>query len=153
MTALLTAAALLLAQPAAVDDWRAETTARVITGDATFMAETMMAKAAMGHGFIDDWRDWPGWLESRGFAGAVALNRAGDIGRAVWLDGPNGLEGPFFVADCAGRDAYAWRVAAGRVVEVDWQTAQAWGMNDLVPVTVWLVMPLSLMFEGPHRPE
>jgi len=154
MTALLTAAALLLAQTdAPIDDWRAQTVAAQLQGDATYMAPTMMAKAAMGHGYIADWRDWPGWLESRGYAGAIALNRAGDLGRTVWLVGPDGIIRRVFVADCAGRDAYAWRVKNGRIAEVDWMTARAWGMNDLVPVTVYFEFPAWLLFQGPHRPE
>jgi hypothetical protein len=64
--------------------------------------------------------------------GMVALADARHLGKRVWLDGPQGLEGPFLTTDCGKF------LTPGRILEVDWQTARRWGMRGPLPVTVFV---------------
>lgn len=62
--------------------------------------------------------------------GYIALVRAGDINRRVWMKMPDGsVEGPYLVADCAGRNHVARLLGIGWGVDVDWETAQRWEMK------------------------
>jgi len=62
--------------------------------------------------------------------GYIALVRAGDINRRVWMQMDDGtVEGPYLVADCAGRNHVARLLRIGWGVDVDWQTAQRWEMK------------------------
>ncbi len=62
--------------------------------------------------------------------GTVALLDAGQLGRRVWLQAPGRPpEGPFLVVDCAQQAHRAALLAQGWVVDVDWATAQRWGMR------------------------
>lgn len=50
--------------------------------------------------------------------------------RRVWLQRPGrDVEGPFLVVDCAQRNHRAALIERGWVVDVDWETAQRWGMR------------------------
>ena len=69
--------------------------------------------------------------------GMVSLLRAGDIGRRVWIGRAGGREGPFLVVDCSEEDRYVLRKGRHDVVEVDWATAQRWGMRGRIRVTVY----------------
>jgi hypothetical protein len=131
--------AVLLA--AVLVSWQEPTVVGVLEGVATYYAEGVMAHVAVHRGEIPDPALYPAFLADRGLVGAVALNRAGDLGRAVWLDGPQGIEGPFLVLDCAQRDHYEDREARGHIVEVDWATAQRWGMAGPVAVDVYFRDP------------
>lgn len=69
--------------------------------------------------------------------GYVALLRAGDLDRRVWIRRPGHLEeGPFWVIDVAGRKDIAHLLARGWVVDVDYATARRWGMRGPIQVTV-----------------
>lgn len=116
--------------------WGIPTSEELVEGQATYYAEGVMAKVAVNRGYIADVADYRAWLEREGLVGTVALNAAGDLGRWVYLEGPQGVEGPFLSIDCAQRDHYVDRVRRGRVVEVDWWTAQRWGMRGPVAVRV-----------------
>lgn len=70
--------------------------------------------------------------------GAVALLRAGDIGRKVWLQPPGGEPvGPFLVVDCARRQDVMPLLARNWVVDISYELGQIWGMvRPLENVTV-----------------
>jgi hypothetical protein len=62
--------------------------------------------------------------------GTVALLRAGDIGRKVWLQPPGGEPvGPFQVIDCARRQDVQPLLDRNWVVDVSFEVGQYWGMN------------------------
>ncbi len=62
--------------------------------------------------------------------GSVALLRAGDIGRRVWLQPPGGDPvGPFLVVDCARRQDVLPLLQRNWVVDVSFEVGQHWGMN------------------------
>ena len=127
---------LILSSPAPAaspNDWREPTEATRLQGLATYMAPGVMELAAENTGRSLD-----------GVIGGVALNRAGDIGRLVWIERAGRYYGPLRVVDCAQAGPhYEAREALGRVVEVDFQLAAEWGTLEIgpTPVTVWLVEP------------
>lgn len=129
---------LLAAGPSTLGHWGQPTPDPILAGQATFMAPGRMAEVAVTRGYIAHPDDYPAWLDAQGLVGAVALNRAGDLGRTVWVTGPAGLEGPFLVLDCAQLAHYPAREARGLVLEVDHPTAARWGMRTFVNVVVWL---------------
>lgn len=62
--------------------------------------------------------------------GTVALLRAGDIGRKVWLQPPGGDPvGPFLVVDCARRQDVQPLLDRNWVVDVSYEVGRYWGMN------------------------
>ncbi len=71
--------------------------------------------------------------------GNVALLRAGDIGRKVWLQHPNGeLYGPFLVIDCAQRTDVPSLLDREWAVDVSWELSRDWRMDrPLAGVIVW----------------
>jgi len=88
-----------------------------LEGRATYYAPGLMETVAANRGYDLD-----------GYLGGVALNRKGDLGRAVWLEWDNAVEGPFLVVDCAQERHYHLREEQNRVVEVDAATARRhWG--------------------------
>jgi hypothetical protein len=69
--------------------------------------------------------------------GYVALLRAGDIDRRVWMQRPGEVvEGPFWVIDVAARHDIPSLLERDWVVDIDYETAMRWGMRGPVPVTV-----------------
>jgi len=90
-------------------------------------------------------------LDLSGYVGAVALNRQGDKGRAVWLEWEDGtIDGPFLVVDCAQRVGhFEDRERQRRVVEVswDWAVKKGFALVGPVPVKVWFVNPKKLEWE------
>ncbi len=69
--------------------------------------------------------------------GHVALLRAGDLNRRVWLQWADGtVEGPFLVVDVAAPQHIAQLLARNWVVDVDYPTAVRRGIVNPVPVTV-----------------
>jgi hypothetical protein len=79
--------------------------------------------------------------------GYIALLRAGDLNRRVWIQLADGsYEGPFQVTDVAARHDIPSLLRRGWVVDVDWGTARRWGMRGGVPVTI-LPDPPDLMNE------
>ncbi|MFN3980570.1 MAG: hypothetical protein ACK4SA_09325 [Caldilinea sp.] len=74
--------------------------------------------------------------------GRVALLRAGDIGRHVWIQvGDGAVEGPFQVLDVAGRHHIPDLLRRNWVVDVDYETAMRWGMRGPIEVTVYAEPP------------
>ena len=86
------------------------------TGLATFYASGMME-------YVEGYRHSQGQLPScPECVGTVALLRAGDIGRKVWLQSPDGERvGPFLVIDCARRQDVDPLVARGWAVDVSYE--------------------------------
>jgi hypothetical protein len=126
---------LLMAWPAQADDlapgyW--EPSPLPQTGLATYYAPGMMEYVA---GYRQTQGQLPACPEC---VGTVALLRAGDIGRKVWLQQTDGERvGPFLVIDCARRQDVDPLVARGWVVDVSYELGQAWAMNrPLAGVTV-----------------
>jgi hypothetical protein len=102
------------------------------TGLATYYAPGMME-------YVEGYRQTQGQLPACSeCVGTVALLRAGDIGRKVWLQQSDGERvGPFLVIDCARREDVAPLVARGWVVDVSYELGQGWAMNrPLAGVTV-----------------
>lgn len=102
------------------------------TGLATFYAAGLMEYV---DGYRRDLNQLPDCPEC---VGRVALLRAGDIGRRVWLQPPGGEPvGPFLVVDCARRQDVAPLVARAWAVDVSYELGQLWGMTrPLAGVTV-----------------
>lgn len=74
--------------------------------------------------------------------GYVATLRPGDLGRTLWLQRPGqAVEGPFLVVDYAAGEDFDRLRARGLVVEVDYETAQRWGIQR--PLQDVLVLPES----------
>lgn len=140
VTALLVVLALL--------DWWQPSPEQVKAGFATYYDPGVMARVATNRGYIDRPAEYRDWLGREGVVGAVALNRAGDLGRTVWIEGPEGFDGPFLVADCAQLSHYPGRQERERVVEVDWDTAVHWGIAGPVRVWIWFVDPSTLFSDG-----
>lgn len=110
-----------------------ERTSLPYTGLATFYAEGLMDYVQgyrLGLGQVDECPEC---------VGAVALLRAGDIGRKVWLQAPGGEPtGPFMVVDCARRKDYPRLLARGWAVDVSYELGRLWGMDaPLGDVTVF----------------
>ncbi len=102
------------------------------TGLATFYAAGLME-------YVDGYRSGLNQLpDCPECVGRVALLRAGDIGRKVWLQPPGGEPvGPFLVVDCARRQDVAPLVAREWAVDVSYELGQLWGMTrPLAGVTV-----------------
>lgn len=103
-------------------------------GLATFYARGMME-------YVVSYRQQHGQLPScPDCVGAVALLRAGDIGRKVWLQlpGSNEVAGPFLVVDCARREDVSMLVDRNWVVDVSYEVGQTWKMTGpLAGVIVW----------------
>jgi hypothetical protein len=91
----------------------------VSTGSAVFYAPDAMEAQVEYRGLFVD-----------GMVGAVAVPFCSEIGHSVWLQRPGrDWEGPFLVADCTRRnDLYGVIEFRDQVVEVDFNTAVAWGM-------------------------
>lgn len=77
--------------------------------------------------------------------GRVAMLRYGDINRKVWLQfyGSH-VEGPYHVVDTAATQHVGMLIARDWIVDVDYQTAQRWGMR-MPYVTIWESPPLDLL--------
>ena len=121
MTALLLAATL----------WATPTDADVIDGMATYYAPRLMQTVADNRG-----------MDLTYYAGGVALNRAGDLGRTVWLERDGRVLGPMLVVDCARRGKhFDDRESRGYVLEVSYRQAREWRMAGPVPVRVWFELP------------
>ncbi|GIK73506.1 MAG: hypothetical protein BroJett021_24940 [Chloroflexota bacterium] len=85
--------------------------------------------------------------------GRVALLRAGDIGRHVWIQVGDGVvEGPFQVLDVAGRHHIPDLLRRNWVVDVDYETAMRWGMRGPIEVTVYAEPPARIAIR-PTQPN
>lgn len=126
MTALLLAATL----------WATPTDAQAIDGLATYYAPRLMERVAANRG-----------MDLTHYAGGVALNRAGDLGRTVWLEHKGAITGPYLVVDCARRGEHFEsrerkdHDGQALIVEVRYRLAREWRMVGPVPVRVWFELP------------
>jgi hypothetical protein len=85
--------------------------------------------------------------------GNIALLRAGDLNRRVWLQWPDGtVEGPFLVADVAARHHVPQLLARNWAVDVDYQTAVRRRMTGPVWVTVLGSPPANQQSTQPFAP-
>jgi len=78
-------------------------------------------------------------MQNKGkYKGFVALLRAGDIGREVYITNPktNQVEGPFLVVDVAAMHDIPSLLQRNWVVDVDYDTAVRWGMAGVGPAKV-----------------
>jgi hypothetical protein len=86
--------------------------------------------------------------------GYVALLRAGDLNRKVWLRWEDGtVEGPFLVIDVAARHHVPLLLSRNWVVDVDYQTALRRNMYSPVPVTVLASPPYDVTEPPDFRME
>ena len=114
--------------------WSTPTEGESIDGLATYYAPRLMQTVADNRG-----------MDLTHYAGGVALNRAGDLGRTVWLEYGSAVHGPMLVVDCAHRGVhFEDRETKGLVLEVDYRLAREWGMVGVGPV------PVKVHFELPE---
>ena len=85
-------------------------------------------------------------------ATCVALNRAGDLERTVWLE-RGGRVYQAVSCDCAQADHYDERLEQDRIVEVPYDLALSWKMDGPEPVRVYYYPPLEVLFPDGPRPE
>jgi len=95
-------------------------------------------------------------MSLEGYLGGVALMGCGDIGAEVWMRRPESTwEGPYLVVDCAARgDIFPIALFRKEVVEVDFPTAQRWGMvaspcSHDCPVLQWLIEGVEVSKQPP----
>jgi len=70
-------------------------------------------------------------LSLHGYLDGVASMSCADVGLPYWVNRGYGWEGPFLVVDCAQLDdVYSVIVHREEVVEVGWETAERWGIQD-----------------------
>jgi hypothetical protein len=82
--------------------------------------------------------------------GTVALLRAGDIGRKVWLQPPAGEQvGPFLVIDCAHPEDIPRLRDLNWAVDVSYEVGQLWGMDRPLDQVMVLADPAD---EGAPAP-
>lgn len=113
--------------------WMTPTDAPSIDGMATYYAPGLMQAVADNRG-----------MDLSHYRGGVALNRAADLGRTVWLEHDGKIDGPFLVVDCARQGVhFNDRESRGHVLEVDYRQARDWRMVGAgpIPVRVWFELP------------
>ena len=113
-----------------VGGWNQPTDAEAIHGHSTYYADGLMRQVIANRGLSH--------------ADGVALNRAGDLGRIVWLMWDDGtITGPLPVVDCSQKIHFENRESQGRVVEVSAKLARERGFYGVGPVgvTVWFQPP------------
>ena len=127
-----------LAQPAALHHWSQllppydAPTPLPVTGLAMYYAPNVMDGVEAYRERVN------GMAECEECVGQVALLRAGDLGRKVWIRvGDGAAEGPFQVMDVAARHHIPDLLRRNWVVDVDYTTAVRWGMQGPVMVTVY----------------
>jgi len=109
-------------------EWQTPTSTAVVTGTAAYYGDGIMDRVAANRG-----------ADLSGYLGGVAMMRAGDLGREVWLqvEGRSSWSGPYLAIDCAQRRHYRDLAAVGRVVDLG---RRAWLALELperpVPVVV-----------------
>lgn len=77
--------------------------------------------------------------------GFVAMLRAGDLNRRVWIQLPDAtVHGPFHVIDAADERHVPMLIEKGWAIDVDYETAQRWGMRNPWTVTVLSEPPANV---------
>lgn len=111
--------------------WDKPTPGVSIEGKASFYNARRMQEVAHNRG-----------MELDGAIDFVSMNRAGDLGRLVWIEKDGVVYGPFRNIDCAQEGPhYEAREDKKLVIEVSWEQAKKWRMIKPIPVRVWLVPP------------
>ncbi len=113
--------------------WGLQSTEPFIDGMATYYGPGVMEEVVFNRN-----------MDLRGYIGGVALNRAEDLGRVVWLERGSEITGPWLVVDCAqAGEHYLNRENADPplVVEVPWEQAEKWQMRGPTQVRVWFIRP------------
>ena len=116
--------------------WAQPTEAASIAGLTTYYSPGVMQTTADNRG-----------MDLTHYAGGVALNRAGDLGRTVWLEHEGEISGPYLVVDCARRGVHFEsrerkdKNGMALIAEVDYRLARTWHMAGPVPVKVWFELP------------
>ena len=115
--------------------WGAPTPADEVQGYATYYRPGLMEEVAVNR-----------QLDLTDYLAGVALNRAGDLGRTVWIQfDDGGVYGPFLVVDCAQRGAhFELRERQGYVVEVPAWVARLQGFYGVGPASV------RVLFRSPY---
>lgn len=124
------ARSIVLLMALALGDWSGETVLPA-TGTATYYGPGIMEAVAayrLAAGDVEPCAECVGF---------VALPRAGDVGRRVWLRLAGGVYGPFLAVDCAAQGDFAEFTGRSHVVEVSYGWAARLGMQGPLPVTVW----------------
>jgi len=104
-----------------------ETFMVLAVGVATYYSDGLMADVYANRLLLQDVQSCPDC------SGRVALNDPRHLGTHIWLDWPGaGISGPYLVTDCAAQADLPTIESRGRVVEVDWPTAQQFGMRGPV---------------------
>lgn len=76
--------------------------------------------------------------------GYVAMLRAGDLNRRVWIQlSDSTVEGPFQVIDAADQKHVQMLIKKMWVIDVDYETAMRWKMAGPRLITLWDEPPLS----------
>jgi len=140
MSTVITAMGLLLSAVLPVSEWAQPTQEASVKGLSTYYRAGLMDEVAINRG-----------LDLDGYISGVALNRAGDLGRVIWLEWDDGsIMGPFLVVDCAQRIHFDEREQQGRVVEVPAWVARLQGFYGIGPigVVVWFdTFPIGNVLE------
>ncbi|MFN8442737.1 MAG: hypothetical protein U0175_18320 [Caldilineaceae bacterium] len=77
--------------------------------------------------------------------GYVALLRAGDINRKIWLQvSDDTVEGPYLVTDVAARHDIPRLLRLGWGIDVDWETAKRWNLH-MPMVVIWDTPPAGMI--------
>lgn len=123
MTYTITATLLLL--------WNTPTPTDTIHGRAAYYDPGLMEQVAVNRGYIAHATGYPAFLADNNLAGMVALERAADVGRTVWI-----RRHAYLVADCRAQSHFPGPF----VLEVDATTAARW---------VWPIDNITVSFEPP----
>ncbi len=129
---LAVAAAMLPNEPGWTD-----TTRLPARGFATYYAPGVMEDVARYREQVGDVSPCPDCI------GDIAMMRAGDVGRKVYLVYQGHIQGPFRVVDCSTERDFWPNILSGHIVEVPHWLAMQWGMTGPVEVTVLQPAPRS----------
>lgn len=84
-------------------------------------------------------------LSMNGYSGGIATMFCGNIGRTAYIRpfAEGHWRGPYLVVDCSARQHLFYNIVINQIAfEVDWNTAQRWGMTGgLANVHVCLTYP------------
>ena len=83
--------------------------------------------------------------------GYVALLDCDHLGRLVWLEQGDRVDGPYLVADCAAAQDRDRLMGLGWAVDLSWEVAVEWGVLDDVGrgFCVYDRDPRQVMLSGP----
>ena len=126
--------------------WESKTPYITSSGCAAYYNTGVMARSAANLGIIEKRADYKKWLSDNGYIGAVAVYRAGDVGRTVhilWYDGT--IDGPYIAIDTVSMNHYDMGIDRNRVVDIDHNTAVAHDID--APVNVVIIYDMENLFD------